>query len=91
MVSSFVLSLTQYPDGSVSTTEPTDGYIFRYNKDGVTMEFMWDGMLKYWYPRGACGLTHGGSIAVSQPKCECGARHTSFPQLHLRFCPLHTD
>lgn len=22
--------------------------------------------------------------------CECGARHTEFPNIHLRFCPLYT-
>lgn len=24
-------------------------------------------------------------------KCECGAKHTSAPNLHLRFCPLFTN
>ena len=31
------------------------------------------------------GLT-GNNFTV--PKCECGAHHTDFPQVHMRYCPL---
>lgn len=25
---------------------------------------------------------------MGRTECECGASHTSFPQMHMRFCPL---
>lgn len=30
-------------------------------------------------------------IKVLNSECECGARHTQAPNLHLTFCPLYTQ
>ncbi len=28
---------------------------------------------------------------TDKPICECGARHTSYPDLHLNYCPLNKE
>jgi hypothetical protein len=112
-----------YPDGTKSTTRPTDGQVFIV-WDNATQKsqstWQWDDYMGQWFNASTgqpnkhntatfvvpppaisdeeaeqlmkaleVGNTVKGPLTIYVPKCECGARHTEFPQIHLRFCPLY--
>lgn len=92
-----------YPDGGQSVHEPTDGYKFTHHKNGTEIdEYMWDGFNQQWHL--ICSYVNI-NIRLNEVieflpltitlddivKCECGAKHTSFPKKHLHFCPKHED
>jgi hypothetical protein len=44
--------------------------------------------LQYKYSCEQIGANNAGTSLKRGPTCECGAKHTSRPSYHLKFCPL---
>lgn len=88
-----------YPDGTTSSTRPKDGdKASTYDGNGAQSTWMWDDLLGQWYRIMITSLPSpvdfgfiNVEISITDSlgtECECGAKHTSSPQLHLSFCPL---
>lgn len=66
----------------------------------ITMIGVFTGKARYLYnlpsPK-PVGLVNNETTAdmsiftTSKKDCECGAFYTSFPDLHMRYCPLHRE
>lgn len=84
-------NLYYYPDGTLSANKPTDGQIFVKFVDTVPEKWMWDDLITQWYKVASNPgdfVDSPNQVKPNEKGCECGAEHTSTPQLHLSFCRL---
>lgn len=84
------------PDGSTTLDRPKDGHILHVQgKDSSCMSWQWDDFLERWHNISTGNWTDNTATFCSVGNeekaysCECGAKHTQSPGMHLSFCPLY--